>query len=448
MTDPRILGCCEDGYKPPAPIIPRMERVDGYAAIRDYAVIGDGRTCALVARDGAIDWLCLPNVDSPSTFARLLDAERGGAFELSPVEPFEEEQAYLDGTNVLQTTFRTASGTVRVTDAMTLTDVVSIAPMREIVRKVEALEGRVRIRWQVTPRFGYGRRETKVGRRSGRPFLFAGRDAIAVSAWDAGTIGLGDRAVGSEFELDPGQDALISLAATYKEPAVLSGRDDVERRLNRTERFWKEWGGRARYDGRWREQVVRSALMLKLLVFAPSGAIVAAPTASLPEAYGGGRNWDYRYSWIRDASWTLDAMLRLGYRDEATAQSTRSSSTSTDRCSRPPRSTSRPAATSTPTLGRSSARSPTTSRSTGVTRTRASGKCAATRRTSRSRRPSAGLRSTAQLASPSAASCPTGETAGVRRPTRSAPSSKRKAGTRSSGATFARPTSRRSTVAS
>ncbi|HEX9381245.1 MAG TPA: glycoside hydrolase family 15 protein [Gaiellaceae bacterium] len=296
-----------------------MERVDGYAAIRDYAVIGDGRTCALVARDGAIDWLCLPNVDSPSTFARLLDAERGGAFELSPVEPFEEEQAYLDGTNVLQTTFRTASGTVRVTDAMTLTDVVSIAPMREIVRKVEALEGRVRIRWQVTPRFGYGRRETKVGRRSGRPFLFAGRDAIAVSAWDAGTIGLGDRAVGSEFELDPGQDALISLAATYKEPAVLSGRDDVERRLNRTERFWKEWGGRARYDGRWREQVVRSALMLKLLVFAPSGAIVAAPTASLPEAYGGGRNWDYRYSWIRDASWTLDAMLRLGYRDEATA---------------------------------------------------------------------------------------------------------------------------------
>jgi pentatricopeptide repeat protein len=296
-----------------------MQRVDGYAPIRDYAVIGDGRTCALVARDGAIDWLCLPNVDSPSTFARLLDAERGGAFELCPVEPFEAEQRYVDGTNVLETTFRTASGSARVTDMMTLTAVASISPMREVVRRVEGLEGRLRLRWEVTPRFVYGEHAGKLGRRSGRPFFSAGKAALAVNAWDAGEIEFGRASVGGDFEVEPGRRALVSLAAAYKEPAVLPGRDDTERRSDRTERFWKEWSGRARYDGRWREQVIRSALALKLLVFAPSGAIVAAPTASLPEWYGGSRNWDYRYSWVRDASWTLDALLRLGYREEATA---------------------------------------------------------------------------------------------------------------------------------
>jgi GH15 family glucan-1,4-alpha-glucosidase len=296
-----------------------MERVGGYAPIRDYGVIGDGRTCALVARDGAIDWLCLPNIDSPSTFARLLDAERGGAFELQPVEPFDSEQRYLEGTNILETTFRTASGTVRVTDAMTLTDRARISPMRELVRSVEALEGRPRLRWEVSPRFFYGRHAVTLDRRSGRPFFSHGRDAVSLNLWDAGEPEFGDGSVGGEFELEAGRTALLSLAAAYKEPAVLPGRDDTLHRVERTRRFWEEWSGRAEYDGRWPEQVVRSALVLKLLVYAPSGAIVAAPTTSLPEAYGGGRNWDYRYAWVRDASFTLDALLRLGYREEATS---------------------------------------------------------------------------------------------------------------------------------
>lgn len=296
-----------------------MERVDGYAPIRDYALIGDGRTCALVARDGAVDWLCLPNIDSPTTFARLLDPERGGAFELAPVDRFEAEQRYVEGTNVLETTFRTAAGTARVTDAMLLTDLSSIAPMREIVRKVEALEGRPRLRWSVAPRFLYARGEVKLERRHARPFFVAGKDGLAVGAWDAGEIEFRDRAVCGELELSPGQTALLSLAATYKEPAILPGRADSERRLEGTRRFWAEWSGRAQYEGRWREQVIRSALLLKLLLFAPSGAIVAAPTTSLPEWYGASRNWDYRYAWVRDASWSLNALLRLGYREEATA---------------------------------------------------------------------------------------------------------------------------------
>jgi len=297
--------------------MPLVQRVDGYAPIRDYGVIGDGRTCALVARDGAIDWLCLPNVDSPSTFARILDPERGGAFLLSPVEPFETEQSYVSGTNVLRTTFRTASGTARITDAMTLTDVAFISPLREVVRKVEALEGRVRFEWSVTPRFIYGRRDVNLSQRYGRPFFFAGKDGLAVSTWGAGETEFRDRAVGGEFELGPQETALFSLSAAFKEPVILPGRDDTERRLERAERFWAEWSGRVQHDGRWRDQVVRSALVLKLLVFAPSGAIVAAPTTSLPECYGGGRNWDYRYSWVRDASFTMEALWVAACPDEA-----------------------------------------------------------------------------------------------------------------------------------
>lgn len=292
-----------------------MPREDGYAPIRDYAIVGDGRTAALVALDGSVDWLCTPNFDSASVFAALLDAERGGAFRITPAVPFEATRRYAEGTNVLETTFRAAGGTVRVTDAMCVVG-DGIAPLRELVRKVEALEGSVPLDVAFEPRFGYAARKTQFRTTHGRLVATSGSDAVALTV-DGCRLEPGPAGAHGRVELGPGESALLDLSFSSKEPIVFAGREDAEERLERTRRFWAKWIGRAEYDGRWRDAVLRSILLLKLLVYAPSGAIVAAPTTSLPEEIGGVRNWDYRYTWLRDASWAVDALLQLGYHDEA-----------------------------------------------------------------------------------------------------------------------------------
>jgi GH15 family glucan-1,4-alpha-glucosidase len=295
-----------------------VRRTDSYLPIRDYAAIGDGRTVALVGRDGSVDWLCLPDLDSASVFAALLDADRGGRFELAPSEPFESERRYRPETNVLETTFRTASGAVRVTDAMTLPS-AGLAPYRELVRRIEGLSGAVPMRWGVEPRFGYGRAEPQIAARAGVPVAAHGRDAVGVLAWEAGDAAVDRGGVGGEFKAHAGASALLTLAVAHQEPLVFPGRDAVEARLEATATHWREWARGRSYDGRWRDAVVRSALALKLLVFAPSGAIAAAATTSLPEEIGGSRNWDYRFSWPRDAAFTLRALLSLGCGGEAEA---------------------------------------------------------------------------------------------------------------------------------
>ena len=293
-------------------------RHDGYLPIRDYAAIGDGRTVALVGIDGAIDWLCLPDLDSPSVFGALVDAHRGGRFALAPSVPYESERRYLRDSNVLETTFKTATGTVRVTDALTLPG-GGLGPYRELARRVEGVSGQVPMAWSVEPRFGYATKQASFDVRAGVPVAAAGRDAVAVLRWDAGEVDLSDAGVTGSFDSAADRSSLIVLSATHQEPLVFPTRGDVERRLDETERSWREWADGREYHGPWRDAVVRSALALKLLVFAPSGAIAAAATTSLPEEIGGSRNWDYRFSWPRDAAFTLQALLSLGCGGEARA---------------------------------------------------------------------------------------------------------------------------------
>jgi GH15 family glucan-1,4-alpha-glucosidase len=290
----------------------------GYVPIGDYAAIGDGRTVALVARDGSIDWLCLPDLDSPSVFAAVLDADRGGNFALRPEISAEVRRRYLPDTNVLETTFTTAQGVVQVTDAMTLPN-AELGPTRELIRLVVGLAGRVPMRWRITPGFDYGAASPRLERRGGVPVALAGPDALAVCSWGAGEAQLDNQSIFGRFETEESGSALIALCGSHQEPLVFPPRQDVEARLTATTAYWREWAANRAYDGPWRNEVIRSALALKLLFHAPSGAIAAAASASLPEEIGGERNWDYRFCWVRDSAFTLQALLQLGCPQEAEA---------------------------------------------------------------------------------------------------------------------------------
>jgi hypothetical protein len=208
----------------------RPARVDGYAELRDYAVIGDGRCAALIARDGSVDWLAWPDLDSPTLFAAVLDPVRGGRFLLQPDVPCTAARRYLPGTNVLETTFTTAGGTVRVTDALTMATAHALAPGREVVRRIEGLAGSVPMRWSVQPRFGYGAHAPRLTRRAGVPVVASGPEAVAVCAWDAGEPQHSSDAVASRFRAEAGTRALLALPYAYQEPLVLPTRGGAAQR--------------------------------------------------------------------------------------------------------------------------------------------------------------------------------------------------------------------------
>jgi GH15 family glucan-1,4-alpha-glucosidase len=288
-------------------------------SIEGLAAIGDGRTVGFVGQDGTIHWLPVPYVDSPSVFGTILDGERGGCLRLAPTEPFEVRRRYLPATNVLEMTFVTDRGEARVTDALTLPLGGGLIPFRELVRKVEGVSGAVPFDWSVEPRFGYGLRPTEISERSRVPVATAGGDALAVCCWGTGASHVGTGRVSGSFTTSIGSNSLIALSIAHQEPLVFPSRAEADRRLELTTASWSKWASALRIEGPWAEHVLRSALTLKLLIQAPTGAITASPTTSLPEEIGGERNWDYRFCWVRDSALIMAALLDVGCREEAEA---------------------------------------------------------------------------------------------------------------------------------
>lgn len=294
-----------------------------FRPIGDYGIVGDCRSAALIARDGSIDWLCWPRFDSPSLFASLLDADTGGSWTLHPEGSFQTTRRYLERTNVLETRFAAGTGVCVVTDCMSLSqdrhEATPGLPDHEILRRVECTQGEVTMISSLNPRPGYALDRVKMRRRGKLGIeLELGR----AEAWFRCTheCSLTDHGIEITIRLSAGECAWLSFSCSEESPAVLPPLGDAaEQRLEDTISRWRQWCETFEYEGPEAEMVLRSALVLKLLSYAPSGAIIAAPTTSLPERIGGSLNWDYRYCWLRDASLTVRALHGLGFRMEVEA---------------------------------------------------------------------------------------------------------------------------------
>jgi len=287
-----------------------------YQPIENYGVIGNMRTAALVGMNGSIDWLCLPHFDSPSVFAGILDHQKGGRFRIAPAgENFRHKQFYWPDTNILITRFLHDDGVGEIEDYMPVGG--AGATPDELIRRVHVVRGRVRFHLECRPAFDYARATHQTclddhGARFDGPRLSLGlASPVKLHQNNGGVM--------ADFTLGEGEKATFVLRRLRSEDcqSPCPGGDEAEMLFRGTADYWRRWSGKCTYAGRWREVVLRSALTLKLLSFEPTGAIVAAPTCSLPEAIGGPRNWDYRYTWIRDAAFTLYGLLRIGFTEEA-----------------------------------------------------------------------------------------------------------------------------------
>lgn len=299
-------------------------RTDGYAPLRQYAAIGDGRTVALIARDGRIDWFPLPSLDTPPMFAAIIDEHRGGRIELCPAAPFSSTRRYVAGTNVLVTRFTTGTGVVDVTDAL-VTGVAGRLPWTELARRIEGIAGTVAMRWSVRPGNALDDETVQRFDTGHGPLIRSGSVNIVLVGFEHGRTDPVHPGNGpadappefrGEFTASAGSRHLICLCGTEDEPVRLPDPHVVDQGIDRTIAGWQRWSEEFSWDGPWPDAVARSALALKLLIHSPTGAIAAAATTSLPESLTGGKNYDYRFAWIRDAAYTVDALIRFGLREE------------------------------------------------------------------------------------------------------------------------------------
>ncbi|MFF3744579.1 glycoside hydrolase family 15 protein [Streptomyces kronopolitis] len=296
----------------------RPSRADAlrYTPIAEHGLIGDMRTAALVGTNGTIDWYCCTRFDAPSVFAAILDADRGGAFELAPDVPARTKQFYFPDTNILITRFFADNGVGEVQDFMPIVDDSGEADRHRLIRRVLCVRGSLPFSARVAPRFDYGRSAHTVHDTQGHTVFESPGLSLALTSSVPVVIDGPDAR--SSFTLNEGDTAVFALdrignGVELRGCPVM----EAEELFNATVHYWRGWLSKSRYRGRWREMVHRSALTLKLLTYAPTGAIVAAPTTSLPEQVGGERNWDYRYAWVRDSAFCIYALLRLGFTDEA-----------------------------------------------------------------------------------------------------------------------------------
>ncbi|WP_340384165.1 glycoside hydrolase family 15 protein [Streptomyces sp. SS7] len=295
-----------------------MADADGYLPIAEHGLIGDLRSVALVGTDGTIDWYCCPSFDSPSVFGSVLDARRGGSFELAAAVAARTKQFYFPDTNVLITRFFTADGVGEVQDFMPVTGGSAEVERHRLIRRVLCVRGALPFRTRVAPRFDYGASAHTVRLVEGMAVFES--EKLALSLTSTVPLECDGPDVRADFKLSEGESAVFALDQVGGEVTPRRcARTEAEEQFAATVTYWRRWLSASRYRGRWREMVHRSALTLKLLTYAPTGAIVAAPTTSLPEQVGGERNWDYRYVWVRDAAFCVYALLRLGFSDEAGA---------------------------------------------------------------------------------------------------------------------------------